>query len=183
MIALTATIKQLHPPHCGVNESSCTAPTTWQMVFLLGGFGLMIVGAGGIRPCNLAFGADQFNPNIESGKKGINNFFNWYFLSFSFAVMVTLTLIVYIQTNVSWAIGLGIPAGLMLVAYVVYLMGSKLYVKMKPQGSPMTSVVQVIVVAVKKRKLKVPDWKWVTLFDYVPPGSLNSKLLQTHQFR
>ncbi|KAJ1399157.1 Proton-dependent oligopeptide transporter family [Sesbania bispinosa] len=47
------------------------------MAFLLVGFGFLIVGAARIRPCNLAFGADQFNPKTESDKKGINSFFNF----------------------------------------------------------------------------------------------------------
>ncbi|KAF5933589.1 hypothetical protein HYC85_029760 [Camellia sinensis] len=78
VIALTAAIKKLHPPHCASHdESACIGPTARQMAFLLLGFALVAVGAGGIRPCNLAFGADQFNPNTESGKRGINSFFNW----------------------------------------------------------------------------------------------------------
>ena len=52
------------------------------MTFLKTGLGLLMVGAAGIRPCNLAFGADQFNPNTDSGKKGITSFFNWYFFTF-----------------------------------------------------------------------------------------------------
>ncbi|GAB4845541.1 hypothetical protein Ancab_038946 [Ancistrocladus abbreviatus] len=34
----------------------------------------MVVGAGGVRPCNSAFGANQFNPNIESGKRGFSGY-------------------------------------------------------------------------------------------------------------
>lgn len=88
--------------------------------------------------CNLAFGTDQFNPNTESGKKGINSFFNWYYFTFTFAVMISVTFIVYIQSSVSWAIGLGIPAGLMLLACVLFFWGTKLFVKVKPDGSPIT---------------------------------------------
>jgi peptide/histidine transporter 3/4 len=155
------------------------------MSFLLLGFGLLIVGAAGIRPCNLAFGADQFNPNTESGKKGINSFFNWYFFTFTFAQMVSLSLIVYIQSNVSWALGLGIPAALMLFSCVVYFMGSKYYVKVQASGSPVTNVVQVIVVAIKKRKLNLQEdeGSLVSLFSYISPHSINSKLPRTPQFR
>ncbi|GLT49741.1 hypothetical protein SLA2020_232750 [Shorea laevis] len=183
-IQLTAAIPGLHPPHCGAQESSeCKGPTAGQMAFLLTGLGLMVVGAGGVRPCNLAFGVDQFNPKTESGKRGINSFFNWYFFTFTFAQMVSLTLIVYVQSNVSWAIGLAIPAILMIIACVVYFTGSKIYVKVKATGSPMTSVAQVIVVAIKKRKLSPPDVPWLSLFNYIPPKSINSKLPYTDQFR
>jgi len=154
------------------------------MAFLISAFGLLLIGAAGVRPCNLAFGVDQFNPKTDSGKKGINSFFNWYFFTFTFAQMVSLTLIVYIQSNVSWAIGLGIPAGLMLIACVLFFMGAKLYVKVKPSGSPIASIFQVLVVAIKKRRLGLPaEHPMLSLFDYVPPMSINSKLPYTYQFR
>ncbi|KAK7330401.1 hypothetical protein VNO77_24595 [Canavalia gladiata] len=183
VIQLTAWIKKMHPPECGRESNTCTGPSSGQMAFLLFGFGLLIVGAAGIRPCNLAFGADQFNPNTESGKKGINSFFNWYFFTFTFAQMVSLSLIVYIQSNVSWALGLGIPAALMLFSCIVYYMGSNCYVKVKATGSPVTSMVQVIFVAMKKRRLNLPQYPLVSLFTYVSPNSINSKLPHTSQFR
>ncbi|XP_027331422.1 protein NRT1/ PTR FAMILY 2.9-like [Abrus precatorius] len=184
VIQLTAVFKNLHPPHCGSESKICKGPTAGQMAFLLAGFGLLLVGAAGVRPCNLAFGADQFNPNTDSGKKGINSFFNWYFFTFTFAQMVSLTLIVYIQSNVSWAIGLGIPAALMLISCVVYFVGAKMYVKVKPSGSPLTSIVQVLVVATKKRSLTLPaEHPMLSLFNYVPPKGINSKLPYTYQFR
>ncbi|CAJ1944020.1 unnamed protein product [Sphenostylis stenocarpa] len=184
VIQLTAWIKEMHPPTCGRESSTCTGPTTGQMAFLLSGFGLLIVGAAGIRPCNLAFGVDQFNPNTESGKKGINSFFNWYFITFTFAQMVSLSLIVYIQSNVSWAVGLGIPAALMLFSCTVFYMGSNSYVKVKTTGpAPLTSIVQAIVVATKKRRLHLSQYPPVSHFNYISPQSINSKLPHTSQFR
>ncbi|KAB1217421.1 Protein NRT1/ PTR FAMILY 2.11 [Morella rubra] len=184
VIQLTAAIKKLHPPYCGSGSYDvCKGPTAGQMAFLLTGFGLLIVGAAGVRPCNLAFGADQFNPETESGKRGINSFFNWYFFTFTFAQLVSLTLIVYVQSNVSWAIGLGIPAILMLISCALFFLGSKMYVKVKATGSPLTSLAQVIVVAIKKRRLKQPEQPWLSLFNYMPSGSINSKLPYSDQFR
>ncbi|KAL3528308.1 hypothetical protein ACH5RR_007630 [Cinchona calisaya] len=183
LIALTAAVKKLHPPHCGEQESHCIGPTAGQFVVLLSGFALMIIGAGGIRPCNLAFGADQFNPNTESGKRGINSFFNWYFFTITFAQLVSVTLVVYVQSDVSWSIGLGIPAIFMLVSCFIFFMGTKIYVIVKPEGSPLTSIAQVMVVAAKKRRLKIPEQPWFSLFNYSPPKSINSKLPYTQQFR
>ncbi|MED6216859.1 hypothetical protein PIB30_012028 [Stylosanthes scabra] len=182
VIQLTAAIEKLHPPHCEEN-TTCQGPTEGQMTFLKTGLGLLLIGAAGIRPCNLAFGADQFNPNTDSGKKGINSFFNWYFFTFTLAQMVSLTIIVYIQSNVSWAVGLGIPAALMLLSSVIFFLGSNMYVKVKPSGSPLTSIVQVIVVAAKKRKLKLSEYLYPSLFNYLPTKSVNSKLPYTYQFR
>lgn len=183
-LALTAAIPSLHPPKCvGKDNSQCVGPSIWQLIFLLCGFGMIAVGAGGIRPCNLAFGAEQFNPNTESGKRGMSSFFNWYYFTYTFAVMVSVTGIVYVQSDVSWAIGLAIPAILMFFSCAVFFLGTRIYVIVKPEGSPMTSVAQVLVVAVKKRGLKLPQNPDFSLFNYIPPKSINSNLPHTNQFR
>lgn len=73
---MMAAVRRLHQPHCAAV-----------------GFGMMI-GTGAILPCNLAFVADQFNPKTDSGKRGIDNFFNWYFFTLTFAQMESVTLVV-----------------------------------------------------------------------------------------
>ncbi|KAM7277121.1 hypothetical protein ACFE04_018987 [Oxalis oulophora] len=179
-VLLTAAIPMLHPPACG-DSSTCKSPTPGQLTFLFSVFGFMVIGASGIRPCNFAFGADQFDPKTASGRRGIDSFLNWYFFTYTFAQMVSLTIIVYIQSEVSWAIGFAVTAILMLMACIVYFMGSKIYVKVKATGSPFTSVAQVIVASIRKRKLKPPHEK--PLFNYIPPNTINSKLAYTEQFR
>ncbi|XVE83828.1 hypothetical protein DITRI_Ditri16bG0118800 [Diplodiscus trichospermus] len=185
VLTLTAAIPKLHPPKCSTlsDISTCVGSTAWELAFLLSAFGFLVIGAGGIRPSNLAFGADQFDPATKSGQKGIRSFFNWYYFTFTFAVMVSASLIVYIQSNLSWAIGLGIPAVLMFFSCILFFMGSRIYVKVKPEGSPLTSVARVLVAATKKRKLKLPDEPNLSLFNYMPDNSINSKLPHTEQFR
>nr|XP_027123787.1 protein NRT1/ PTR FAMILY 2.11-like [Coffea arabica] len=182
ILTLTAAIPQLHPSPCGTDSSKCVGPTAGQLAVLLSGFGFLVIGASGIRPCNLAFGADQFNPNTESGRRGTNSFFNWYYFTFTFAVMVSLTIIVYVQSNISWAIGLAIPAFMMFLSCTFFFVGTRIYVMVLPQGSPLTSVVQVIVAASKKRKLALLDQPPDSLFDFISPNSINSKLPYTDQF-
>ncbi|KAL6554772.1 hypothetical protein OROHE_007511 [Orobanche hederae] len=78
VLTMTAAFPNLHPPTCraqGNNATPCIGPSPWQLTFLYAAFAFLIVGASGIRPCNLAFGADQFNPNSESGKRGINSLY------------------------------------------------------------------------------------------------------------
>lgn len=184
LIMLTAAISKLHPPHCGTNnEGHCVGPTTLQLGFLMSGLVLLVVGAGGIRPCNLAFGADQFDPNTNSGKRGINSFFNWYYFTYTFAAMVSSTVIIYVQVNISWSLGFAIPTSLMLLSCVFFFIASRLYVKVKPEGSPFMSIVQVIVAAIKKRSLKQPDDPRSSLFNLIHMNSLNSRLPYSDQFR
>lgn len=178
-LMFTAAISELHPPHC--HNSTCVGPTAWQSAFLLAALSLLVVGAGGIRPCNLAFGVDQFNPMTESGKRGIRSFFNWYYFSFTFAVILSATFITYAQTK-NWAIGLAIPAFLMFISCALFFWGSRFYVKVKPQGSPLVTMAQVVVAATKKRRLKLPENRQINLYNYMPNHSNNSQLPYTDQF-
>ncbi|KAI3726908.1 hypothetical protein L1987_66715 [Smallanthus sonchifolius] len=181
VLTLTAAVKTLHPPHC--EDTLCVGPTPWQMAFLLVGFTLLIIGASGIRPCNLAFGVDQFNPKTESGQRGIASFFNWYYFTYTFAMMVSLTVIVYVQANINWAIGLAIPTLLMFMSCAVFFMGTWIYVIVKPEDSPLTSIFQVLVATIKKRKLTVPEEPSVSLFNHVSTKSINAKLPYNNQLK
>ncbi|XP_008807861.3 protein NRT1/ PTR FAMILY 2.11-like [Phoenix dactylifera] len=181
VVTLTAAISELHPAPCTQGEP-CTGPTTLQLAILLVGFAFLVIGAGGIRPCNLSFGADQFDPNTGAGKKGINSFFNWYYFTFTLAVAVSSTIIIYIQSEVSWAWGFAIPTVLMFLACAFFYSGSKIYVKVKPEGSPFTSIAQVLVVAFRKRGLKLPAEPEKSLFNPPHASSLVSKLPYTNQF-
>ncbi|CAN8292516.1 unnamed protein product [Cochlearia groenlandica] len=181
---LTAVINQLHPSKCSKDIGSvCKGPSLCQIMFLGGAMALLVIGAGGIRPCNLPFGADQFDPKTKKGKRGIESFFNWYFFTFTFAQMVSLTLIVYVQSNVSWSIGLAIPAILMLLGCIIFFAGSKLYVKVKASGSPIHCITRVIVVAVKKSRLKLVGSSSEGLYNYIGKDFKNSELSHTEQFR
>ncbi|KAL8547336.1 hypothetical protein ACS0TY_006891 [Phlomoides rotata] len=182
VLTFSAAFPKLHPVDCG-SASSCASASPWQLAFLYLAFSLLVIGSSGIRPCNLAFGADQFNPNTESGKRGINSFFNWYFFTFTFAMMVSLTIIVYVQASINWAIGLGIPTFLMFLSCAFFFVGTRIYVVVPPQGSPLTSVLQTLVVAFKKRKLDLPEEPWTSLFNHFPSDSINSKLAYTDQLR
>ncbi|XP_020092198.1 protein NRT1/ PTR FAMILY 2.11-like [Ananas comosus] len=182
ILTLTAAVAGLHPPSCAPG-ATCLRATPYQTSVLFAAFAFLVVGAGGIRPCSMPFGADQFDPHTESGKRGINSFFNWYYFTFTFAIMISATVIIYVQSAVSWSIGLGIPTILMFIACVIFFMGSRIYVKVRPEGSPFTSIVQVVAACISKRKLKQPKDPKQALFDPPHLSLLVTKLQHTDQFR
>ncbi|XP_062202214.1 protein NRT1/ PTR FAMILY 2.11-like isoform X1 [Phragmites australis] len=174
LLTLTAAVPSLHPHNTG--------PSTAQLAALLVSFALLAVGAGGIRPCNLAFGADQFDPRTPAGRRGIASFFNWYYFTFTIAMMLSATLIIYLQSNVSWPLGLAVPATLMGLSCALFFMGTRLYVRVCPEGSPFTRFACVIVAALRKRRLPAPASP-EELFDPPHKSSLVSKIAYTDQFR
>ncbi|GMJ03298.1 nitrate transporter 1.7, NRT1/ PTR family 2.13 [Hibiscus trionum] len=188
IITLTAWFPGLQPPKCQPRQQlhgHCIGPSMAQMGVLLTGLGLITIGTGGIRPCSIPFGVDQFDPTTEEGAKGINSFFNWYYTTFTVVIMLTLTLVVYIQDQVSWVLGFAIPTILMACSIVLFLFGTRIFVRVKPQGSIFSSIVQVFVAAYKKRHLKVPAEGQECGVYYDPPlkGNVLSKLPLTDQFR
>ncbi|KAL0701331.1 hypothetical protein Bca4012_057453 [Brassica carinata] len=185
-LTLTASLPQLHPATCNSKDPvSCGGPNKLQLGILLLGLGFLSIGSGGIRPCSIPFGVDQFDQRSEEGIKGVASFFNWYYMTFTIVLLITQTVVVYIQDQVSWIIGFSIPTGLMACAVVMFFAGMKLYVYVKPEGSIFSGIAQVVVAARKKRKMKLPaeDDGTVTYYDPPVKDSVLSKLHHSNQFR
>ncbi|XVF37846.1 hypothetical protein REPUB_Repub20aG0046100 [Reevesia pubescens] len=156
-ITISAVLPSLRPPPCPTQEN-CQEASAFQLWILYISLLLTSFGTGGIRPCVVTFAADQFDMDKSSIARSRKwNFFNWYYFSMGIATLTALTVVVYIQENVGWGWGLGIPTIAMVISIIAFLMGSSLYKKMKPGGSPLTRLVQVIVAAVKKRKEIAPE--------------------------
>ncbi|XP_022718281.1 protein NRT1/ PTR FAMILY 5.10-like isoform X2 [Durio zibethinus] len=113
----------------------------------------LTIGLGGHKPCVQAFGADQFDGSDPKESIAKNSFFNWWYFALCTGVLLSIVIIVYIQDNLSWAFGFGIVCIVMLVALLVFLLGTKTYrysVKVN-EGNPFTRIGQVFVLAVKNR--------------------------------
>ncbi|KAH6758410.1 Major facilitator superfamily protein [Perilla frutescens var. frutescens] len=71
----------------------------------------------------------------------------------------------------------------MFLSCAIFFVGTRIYVMILPQGSPITNVVRTLVVAFKKRKMELPQQPYNSLFNYHSPVSINSKLAYTDQLR
>lgn len=189
MMALSAGIIELRPASCDPFQSQldCPQPTAAHLSFLFAALGFLAIGAGCIRPCCIAFGADQFEASTEKGKKNLLSFYNWWYLSFTATLILALSVVVYIQTKISWVIGLAIPAACLALSIVVFLIGLPTYVMLKPQGSIYADLAKVVVSASRKSRLRVrydsdsgPSFYDPPLPESDPPVM---KLPHTDQFR
>ncbi|GKA38849.1 NRT1/ PTR family 1.2-like protein, partial [Tanacetum coccineum] len=130
LLWLTTILPNAKPPPCDLRvPKSCQSPTPVQYSLLFSAFALMSIGAGGIRPCSLAFGADQIeckdNPKRED--------------------------------HHGWRVGFGIPVVLMLISTISFIVAYPLYYKMKVEKSLFTNLCQVVSAAWKNRKVTLPD--------------------------
>ncbi|XBH53843.1 hypothetical protein VPH35_076257 [Triticum aestivum] len=121
------------------------------------GLYLAALGTGGIKPCASAFGADQFDSGdpTELEKKG--SFFNWYYFLINLGSLLSSTLLVWLQDNGWWGLGFAIPTVLMALGLAVFVGGSRVYRFRKLRASPFTSICQVLVAAVRKWHVQLPD--------------------------
>lgn len=158
LLWLTAMTSQARPPACNPISHYCKSATPSQLTFLYASFALMSVGAGGIRPCSIAFGADQLNKEGNpNSNRMLQSFFNWYYMSSTVSVMIAITLIVYIQDEYGWKVGFGVPAIVMFMSGFLFISASSFYVKAKPRKSLFLGFAQVTVAAIRKRHIALTD--------------------------
>ncbi|WVZ52615.1 hypothetical protein U9M48_003658 [Paspalum notatum var. saurae] len=121
------------------------------------GLYLVALGNGGIKPCVSALGADQFDAadRVERVAKG--SYFNWYYFSVNIGSLLSATVVVWVQDNIGWGLGFAIPTVLMVLGLAVFVAGRKVYRYQKVGGSPITRVFQVVVAAVRKYHLALPE--------------------------
>ncbi|KAJ7544436.1 hypothetical protein O6H91_09G106500 [Diphasiastrum complanatum] len=160
LLAVDAAVASLKPPPCAhdhlAHGQHCLPASFRQKAFLYMAFTFLVFGAGGIRPCVAAFGADQFDQKDAEEKKKSAKFFNWYYFSLGLSLLFAVTVLVYIQDNVGWSLGFGIPAILMALSLSCFLLGYKLYRHAVGNGNPFARLAQVYVSAFRNRKHRLP---------------------------
>ncbi|KAA3483873.1 protein NRT1/PTR FAMILY 3.1-like [Gossypium australe] len=152
VLTLSAALPQLRPPPCA-GDQVCQEANGSQTAVLYLSLLFAALGSGGIRPCVAAFGAEQFVEEDPTQPKKTWVFFNWYYFALGASILLASTVLVYIQDNVGWSWGLGIPTLAMALSIIVFLIGYPLYRNLDPAGSPYTRVLQVSVAAFRKRKI------------------------------
>ncbi|MCO5571031.1 hypothetical protein L7F22_024762 [Adiantum nelumboides] len=190
LLVVTAGISSLRPAPCPLNASDQTASecphaTPGQLLFLYLAFTLIAIASGGIKPCAYPFGADQFSQDTLVGRKAFQSYSNWYFFGIYLSVLLSATIVVYVQQSVSWAMGFGIPTIAMAISIALFVLGAPLYRYEIPAGSPLKMLARVCVAAFRKRKLSLPQ-ETGALFDPEDDDmsrNLGEKYVHTDQFR
>ncbi|XP_052185931.1 protein NRT1/ PTR FAMILY 3.1-like [Diospyros lotus] len=184
-LTISAVVPQLRPPACKGHQTPCQEANSGQLAVLYISLLLLAVGAGGIRPCVAAFGADQLDETDPKQKTKIWSFFNWYYFCLGASILLAVTVIIYIQDNIGWGWGLGVPTIAMFLSILVFVLGFPLYRRLDPAGSPFTRLLQVCVAAFRKRNLAmVSDPKLLYENEELDAAiSLAGKLVHTKNLR
>ncbi|KAK3150429.1 hypothetical protein QOZ80_3AG0233040 [Eleusine coracana subsp. coracana] len=154
LLTLSVSLPGLKPPPC--NGSVCPSASTLQLGVYFGGLYIVALGNGGTKPNISTIGADQFDEFDPREKMHKLSFFNWWMFTIFVGILFSSTVLVYLQDNISWTVGYGIPTLGLLISVAIFLAGTKLYRHKVPQGSPFTRMGKVIVAAFYKWRLPIP---------------------------
>ncbi|KAL4194469.1 hypothetical protein AMTRI_Chr05g68830 [Amborella trichopoda] len=162
LLTLVVSLPSLRPPSCNRNNQDCTAgsvprASTFQIGIFYFALYVLAVGTGGTKPNISTMGADQFDESHPKERKQKLSFFNWWMFSIFFGTLFANTFLVYIQDNVGWTLGYGIPTAGLLVSICIFVIGTPFYRHKLPSGSPFTRMLRVLVAAARKWNVKAPD--------------------------
>ncbi|CAD6209480.1 unnamed protein product [Miscanthus lutarioriparius] len=155
LLVLSVSLPALKPPPCNA-AGVCPKASALQLGVYFGGLYIIAFGNGGTKPNISTIGADQFDDFDPREKMHKLSFFNWWMFTIFLGILFSSTVLVYLQDNVSWSIGYGIPTLGLMVSISIFLAGTRLYRHKVPQGSAFTSMGRVIAAALWKWSVPVP---------------------------
>ncbi|KAF5742704.1 protein NRT1/ PTR FAMILY 5.6-like [Tripterygium wilfordii] len=150
------TMSQFIPSLIPCNRGICTEPRKiHEVVFFLALYCISL-GTGGHKPCLQSLGADQFDDGHSEERKKKMSFFNWWNFALCCGLLLGVTVIVYVQDNTSWGVANLILTITMAITIPTFYLGKPYYRHRLSQGSPLKPMLQVLVAALRKRKLPYP---------------------------
>ncbi|XP_029385891.1 solute carrier family 15 member 1 [Echeneis naucrates] len=138
------------------NRDGTPDDLTFHVVLSMVGLFLIALGTGGIKPCVAAFGGDQFGDHQESQRR---TFFSVFYLCINGGSLLSTIITPILRAQECgihvpqkcYSLAFGVPAALMVVALVVFIVGSGMYYKAEPQGNIMLDVCKCITFAIGNR--------------------------------
>ncbi|XP_077227411.1 protein NRT1/ PTR FAMILY 5.2-like isoform X2 [Tasmannia lanceolata] len=158
-LTLAVSIPSLKPPSCShPNDPGCNeSASSLQLGVFFGALYVLAIGTGGTKPNISTIGADQFDDFEPKERAHKLSFFNWWMFSIFFGTLFANTFLVYIQDNVGWSLGYGLPTLGLAISIIIFLVGTPYYRHKAPSGSPFTRMARVIVAALRKWTVPLPN--------------------------
>lgn len=160
LLTLATSIPSMRPPQCDSFRSEnneCVEANGKQLALLYAALYTTALGGGGIKSNVSGFGSDQFDINDPKEEKSMIFFFNRFYFGISIGSLFAVIVLVYVQDNVGRGWGYGMSGATMVIALVVLLCGTRKYRFRMPQGSPLTVIWRVVILALKKRSHRHPQ--------------------------
>ncbi|XP_062097599.1 protein NRT1/ PTR FAMILY 5.10-like isoform X1 [Humulus lupulus] len=154
LLSMSATLPSVSGFGCQNNNNMLCSTPQFRVILFYFSLYLVAIGKGGHKPCTQAFGADQFDGQDPEECKCKSSFFNWWYCCAAAGVIVSVLIVSYIQDNLSWALGFGLPCIAMVIGLVVFLLGTTTYrysIELNKRG-PFVRIGSVFVAAFRNRR-------------------------------
>eukprot|EP00092_Neocalanus_flemingeri_P038886 GFUD01042334.1.p1 GENE.GFUD01042334.1~~GFUD01042334.1.p1 ORF type:complete len:749 (-),score=165.53 GFUD01042334.1:67-2313(-) len=135
-----------------------------QPVSFIGIF-LIALGTGGIKPCVVSFGADQFK--VPEQAKQMATYFAMFYASINFGSMISTVATPYLRRvecmgeESCFSLAFGLPAVLMFIAVFFFFFGRNSYTRHTPDKNIVTIFFKCSWHALKRRKFKTKYQHWL----------------------
>ncbi|CAL0318281.1 unnamed protein product [Lupinus luteus] len=146
ILTIQAHMASLKPLECD-KLTTCEEVNGGKAAMLFIGLYLVALGVGGIKGSLAAHGGEQFDETTPSGRKQRSTFFNYFVFCLSFGALIAVTFVVWIEDNKGWEWGFAISTISIFVSIPVFLAGSATYRNKVPSGSPLATILKVLVAA------------------------------------
>lgn len=156
LLTMSQYVPLLKPCTGSCSSDPQKASRVHEVVFYLAIY-MISVGTGGHKPSLESFGADQFDENHPEERKKKMSYFNWWNSGLCCGILLGVTVIVYFEDFVGWGVADIVLTSIMAISMVVFVIGKPFYRHQVPRGSPLTPMVQVIIAAIAKRNLPLPE--------------------------
>jgi len=129
------------------------------------GIFLICFGTGGIKPCVVSLGADQFK--VPEQVKQMASYFAMFYASINFGSMISTVVTPLIRRieclgeESCYSLAFGVPAILMALALLSFFVGSRYYKKIIPERNIVTLFFSCSWYALTRRKYKKKNQHWL----------------------
>lgn len=136
LLTLAVSVPAFWPPSCsnGVKEEDCTKASTFQVGIFYCALYIIALGTGGTKPNISTMGTDQFDDFEPKERTHKQSFLNRWMFGIFFGSLFFSTFLVYIQDNVGFALGYGLPTAGLTIYVIVFLVGTPFYRHKVPHG-------------------------------------------------
>ncbi|VVB09404.1 unnamed protein product [Arabis nemorensis] len=148
ILTIQARTPSLMPPSC--DGPTCESVSGSKAAMLFVGLYLVALGVGGIKGSLPSHGAEQFDESTPKGRKQRSTFFNYFVFCLACGALVAVTFVVWLEDNKGWKWGFGVSTIAIFVSILIFLSGSSFYRNKIPCGSPLTTILKVLLAASAK---------------------------------
>lgn len=145
LLSVQAHLPQLRPPPCSMTSEGdhCSEANGFKATIFFIALYLVALGSGCLKPNMISHGADQFRKDDPDHSKKLSTYFNTAYFSFCIGELITLTVIIWVQTQLGMAVGFGVSAVTMVMGLTSLICGMFYYRNKPPEGSIFTPIARV----------------------------------------